>query len=168
MRMLRSLGCAFVLTVVSGCGSPAPQPELTPSPQAAPLLTVTPAAVNELARLTKREDAPGDWHLRLRAVPGGCCGYLQKLDLDITISPTDDHTLVADGVRVVLFKRQVEMFRGAEVDYGTKDGHVGFMINNPNFEGEAARKWVAILAGDAPPRPVPTPAERAEEPAPTK
>ena len=47
---------------------------------------------------------------------------------------------------VVVWNDQVEMLKGSEIDYGELDGKLGFKVKNPNFEGEAAKKWVPILA----------------------
>jgi len=53
--------------------------------------------------------------------------------------------LVTDGMKIVFFERQREMLLGAEIDYGVKDGKKGFSVENPNFKGESAKKWLALL-----------------------
>jgi Fe-S cluster assembly iron-binding protein IscA len=70
------------------------------------------------------------------------------LDIDTNPPSSADYAFVSGGLRVVVLKRQVDMFRGAEIDYGEKDGRQGFLVNNPNFEGELLKKWGPIVAAD--------------------
>jgi tetratricopeptide (TPR) repeat protein len=37
------------------------------------------------------------------------------------------------------------MVHGSVVDYGQENGKQGFKVQNPNFEGEAAKKWLSLL-----------------------
>ncbi len=108
------------------------------------VVTVTSRAASVIKKFIADSSHAGPVHLRVRVVPGGCMGFLHKLDLDSKVFP-DDSLSESAGVRVVMLKRQVEMLRGAEVDYGKFDGEQGFKIENPNFKGELAKKWLASL-----------------------
>jgi hypothetical protein len=49
---------------------------------------------------------------------------------------------------VALFKRQLDMLRGTEIDFGQGNGKEGFKAEHPNFKGELAEKWIALLQND--------------------
>jgi iron-sulfur cluster assembly accessory protein len=108
---------------------------------------VTPKAAATITGLIAEQRRMGvteEVFLRVCVVPGGCQGFTHKLDLDLEVSP-EDQVSESAGVKVVTFKRQTEMLRGCRVDYGEEDGREGFKIHNPNFDGESARKWIALL-----------------------
>jgi len=160
MKIIRCLGltwCVSAAAVLLGCNespnsgpAPAPLPTATASKKPgagsdqSPLVTVTPKAAATIRRLIADQRVPGTLYLRVRVVPGGCQGFMHKLDLDPDVSFAD-HVGESAGVRVVIFKRQMEMLRGARVDFGEEGGKQGFKIDNPNFKGEAAKKWLALL-----------------------
>ena len=74
-------------------------------------------------------------------------GFQHKLDLDSAAS-FEDYTFESSGMKVVVLKRQVDMLRGVEVDFGFDGDKQGFKIKNPNFEGEALKKWLPVLEKD--------------------
>jgi iron-sulfur cluster assembly accessory protein len=113
-----------------------------------PPVAVTPKVVAALRQIVNGDPVTGTWYLRLRVLPGGCCGYQHKLDLDTNMPSASDHAFASGGIKVVVLRRQLEMLRGAQVDYGEKDGKQGFMVKNPNFEGAAATRWLAALEVD--------------------
>jgi iron-sulfur cluster assembly protein len=154
--------CVSAAAVVPGWGggaapglaappSPASSADQRPAatPDGRPVLTVKPKAAAEVRRIITEQQrqggVPEKIYLRVRVVPGGCQGFQHKLDLDPRVS-REDLTFESGGVRVVVFKRQVEMLRGAEVDYVDAPDKRGFAITNPNFRGEAAKKWLPLLA----------------------
>lgn len=155
-RCLSLALCASAAAVLLGCtdrptseapGSPPAPAESKNSGAAAvesPGVTVTPKAAATIRQLITDQPTAGRLYLRIRVVPGGCQGYLHKLDLDPGVSP-EDQVCESAGVRVVTLKRQAEMLRGTRVDFGEEDGKRGFKVENPNFEGEAAKKWLAVL-----------------------
>jgi iron-sulfur cluster insertion protein len=160
MRRFHCLGfacCVSAAAFLLGCNestNPEPSRPSLPAPSASkkpfagqdesPLVTVTPKAAATIRQLVADQPTTEKLYLRVRVVPGGCQGFTHKLDLDPDVS-SEDHVFVSAGVSVVAFKRQVEMLRGAQVDFGEKNGKQGFKIDNPNFKGEAARKWLALL-----------------------
>ncbi len=120
--------------------------ELTVNGQS--LVTVTPNAASTLHQIIKDKGVTGTWHLRLQVIPGGCCGFRHKLDLDSGAPSASDYTFESGGIKVVILKRQVEMLRGSQVDYGREHEEDGFLIKSPNFEGESLKKWLPVLAAE--------------------
>jgi iron-sulfur cluster assembly protein len=149
--------CTFALALLVGCSeSPAGVQAKSPASAARPLekpivttvqpplVSVMPKAAARVKEIVAGQGVVETLYLRLRVVPGGCQGFMHKLDLDTVVSP-EDYSCESAGVKVVVFQRQKEMLRGAEVDFGEVDGQHGFKVENPNFKGEAAKKWLAIL-----------------------
>jgi len=164
MNWLRSLGAGFliVLGAVSlGCypetspqtSGSAPQPsqarpERDQQPPERPLVEVTARAAETVTRIVKEQGIEGSWYFRVEASwPKGICSPQHRLDIETSPSESDS-TFESAGIKVVVLKRQVEMFRGARVDYGEKDGKQGFLVDNPNFEGDLLKKWGPVVAAD--------------------
>jgi iron-sulfur cluster assembly accessory protein len=116
-----------------------------PTFEEAPLVKVTPKAAGVIQQIFSEQGLTGSCYLRVRVVAGGCSGFMHKLDLDPQTS-VEDYIFESGGVKVVIFKRQIEMVRGSQVDFGMEGDKQGFKIQNPNFEGEAAKKWLPELA----------------------
>jgi iron-sulfur cluster assembly accessory protein len=167
-RILPCVWLACALAVIVGCREPLPQDEPVPDRPAtqpgapridvsrshvSPILELTPAAADKVRQFIHEGQAraalPNEpLYLRVRLVAGGCCGFLHKLDLDPDVSP-EDHTFSVGDIRVVVWQRQVDMFRGTRIDYIESPKEKGFAIKNPNFEGEALKKWLPqLLAQD--------------------
>jgi iron-sulfur cluster assembly accessory protein len=160
-RYLASLLFVSSGVLVLGCDNPATSGASGPdSPSAVtvskpepttddpPLVVVTPKAVESVSQIVKDQGVMGTWYLRVRLVPGGCCGFLHKLDLDGATMSLDDYTFQSGGIKLVVLKRQIEMIRGARIDFGREGDQEGFLIKNPNFEGESLKKWLPVLAAE--------------------
>jgi iron-sulfur cluster assembly protein len=135
--------------------------ESEPKVDEPPLVTVTPKAAAVIAQIIENvgKDGPtGKVYLRLRVLPGGCSGFLHKLDLDPVASTSTDYVCESEGVKVVVWKSQVEMLRGVKVDHGEKGGQTGFIIVNPNLDGESVKKWLPKLEASVPEHERPKPA----------
>jgi iron-sulfur cluster insertion protein len=150
----------FAASVLFGCqgclpsdAGNSPPPVVAPRGQPVfklkdpPAVTVTPKAAAKIREYTVDQPEGGKVHLRIRVVPGGCQGFMQKLDLDPEVT-TADQVWESEGVSVVVFKRQLDMLRGALVDFVDEDGKQGFKVENPNFKGEWMAKWQAALEGE--------------------
>jgi iron-sulfur cluster assembly accessory protein len=164
LRFLAGALLASAVAMVIGCGevpsqggaepqrpaSPSSAPRVDPSVnQATPLLAFTPAAAARVREVIREGQAGGmlpseRLYLRVRLVAGGCCGFLHKLDLGPDLAP-EDHAFEVKGVRVVIWKRQIEMLRGTRIDYVSQGEKQGFSVKNPNFEGAALKKWLPLL-----------------------
>lgn len=160
MTIIRCLGlawCVSAAAIMFGCNqgpnSEQPRSSTLPGtaakktdagPDESPIVTVTPTAAAQIRQVIADQRTAEKLYLRVRVVPGGCQGFMHKLDLDSAVS-AEDHVCEAAGLRVVIFKRQMEMIRGAQVDFAEEGGKQGFKIDNPNFQGESAKKWLALL-----------------------
>jgi iron-sulfur cluster assembly protein len=147
-----SVGCNNSAVPEGGTPSPAPitfksGKRAEPTVAEAPLVKVTPSAVRMIQRIISEQRLATASYLRVRVVPGGCCGFMHKLDLDPQAT-AEDYIFESSGVKVIVFKRQIEMLRGSQVDYGREGDKQGFKVQNPNFEGEVAKKWLAELANE--------------------
>jgi iron-sulfur cluster assembly protein len=142
------LGCNDRST--PGDSGPRPLPSDTvensePKVDTTPIIELSPKAVATINQILSEQGTTA--YLRVRVVPGGCCGFLHKLDLDPVVS-FEDHTFQSSGIKVVVLKRQIEMLRGTKVDFGFEGDRQGFKVQNPNFEGEASKKWLPVLKKD--------------------
>jgi iron-sulfur cluster assembly protein len=148
----------LITTFLIGCNeSPDPRPKSPPLPSksAGPIsavsqqlfVSVTSKAAAAIRQIVLDQGVTEKCYLRLRVVPGGCQGFMHKLDLDRQVSP-EDELCHSNGITVVVFRRQVEMFRGTQVDFGEVDGKEGFKIENPNFKADSAKKWLAALQAE--------------------
>jgi Fe-S cluster assembly iron-binding protein IscA len=126
-----------------------PPPEVKRENPTKPFVELTPRAARKVKEIVESHGVTGTWALRLEASwqKGVCCPQ-HRLDLDTNLSSAEDHVFDSGGFKLVVLKRQVEMFRGAQIDYGEKGGEKGFLVNNPNFEGELLKKWGPIVAAD--------------------
>lgn len=146
------VGC-YSDRVVEPAGLPTQAKPMSASPTAEPpVVTLTPKAVGmvrqAIADYNADEPAPGTkLYLRIRVIPGGCQGFMQKLDLDPTTT-ADDYIFETEGVSVVILRRQVDMLRGTQVDFVEENGKVGFKVENPNFNGDWTKKWLPVLEGE--------------------
>jgi iron-sulfur cluster assembly accessory protein len=104
---------------------PAAQPTLMPTP-----LSLTNAAATKLRELTAEETNPAIG-LRVYVYSGGCSGFRYGMMIEDT--PTeDDQLLEANGVRVYVDGKSIDLLRGSEIDYVDTLMGAGFTVNNPN------------------------------------
>src|ERR671934_267983 len=89
----------------------------TDAPKAAPNITITAKAADEVRRIIA-DQAAGEGgvkdklYLRLRVVGGGCSGFQHKLDLDPTFNEKLDERFEFHGVPVVIDKRSLMYLEG--------------------------------------------------------
>ena len=110
------------------------QPELgvkTEAPKAAPNVTITPKAADEVRRIMGDQGVNEKLYLRLRVVGGGCSGFQHKLDLDPTVNEKLDDLFEIQGVPVVIDKRSMLYLGGVTVDFHDDLNKRGFSITNP-------------------------------------
>jgi iron-sulfur cluster assembly protein len=94
------------------------------------MITVSPAAVDELrALLEKRGGEPG-MGLRLLVQKGGCAGFQYALKIDHTKS--GDTVVSEGGVSVLVDPESLPYLDGAMVDYHHGLTDAGFKLVNPN------------------------------------
>ncbi|TQS73079.1 iron-sulfur cluster assembly accessory protein [Rhodobacteraceae bacterium] len=93
-----------------------------------PPVTITPAAVAQIAKLMGRENAAG---FRIGVKKGGCAGMEYTMDIAQEAGPMD--IVVEEGAARVLIAPMAQMFMiGTEIDYETGLLESGFKFRNPN------------------------------------
>ena len=93
-------------------------------------LSLTDAAASKLRELTAAETSP-EIGLRVYVYSGGCSGF--KYGLMIEDAPTaEDKMLEANGVKVYVDGKSIDLLRGAQIDYVDTLMGAGFTVNNPN------------------------------------
>ena len=91
-------------------------------------VTMTPAAVKQIARLIEKEGHQG---LRIGVKKGGCAGMEYTMDYVDSIDPNDE-VVEQDGA-VVMIAPMAQMFLfGTEIDYEATLLESGFKFRNPN------------------------------------
>ena len=94
------------------------------------VLSLTDAAAGKLKELTAAETNPAIG-LRVYVYSGGCSGFRYGMMLED--APTeDDRILEANGVKVYVDGRSIDLLTGAQIDYVDTLMGAGFTVNNPN------------------------------------
>src|ERR1700730_14648289 len=93
-------------------------------------VSLTDAAALKLRELTAEETNPAVG-LRVYVYSGGCSGF--RYGMMIEDSPTDeDNTLEANGVKVYVDGKSIDLLRGSQIDYVDTLIGAGFTVNNPH------------------------------------
>ena len=91
-------------------------------------VTLTPAAVAQIARLMARD---GSYGLRLGVKKGGCAGM--EYTLEFAAEPgVQDEVVEQDGARVMIAPMAQMFLFGTVIDYETSLLESGFRFRNPN------------------------------------
>ncbi|MFC3060422.1 HesB/IscA family protein [Paenirhodobacter populi] len=93
-----------------------------------PPVTLTPAAIDQIARLMARENAAG---FRIGVKKGGCAGMEYTMEIAPEAGPMD--LVVEEGPARVLIAPMAQMYMiGTEIDYEIGVLESGFKFRNPN------------------------------------
>ncbi|HEY0275115.1 MAG TPA: iron-sulfur cluster assembly accessory protein, partial [Paenirhodobacter sp.] len=93
-----------------------------------PPVTLTPAAIDQIARLMARENAAG---FRIGVKKGGCAGMEYTMEIAPEAGPMD--IVVEEGPARVLIAPMAQMYMiGTEIDYEIGMLESGFKFRNPN------------------------------------
>ena len=93
-------------------------------------LSLTDAAASKLRELTAEETDP-NIGLRVYVYSGGCSGF--RYGMMIEDSPAEgDNLLEANGVRVYVDGKSIDLLKGSEIEYVDTLMGAGFTVNNPN------------------------------------
>jgi iron-sulfur cluster assembly protein len=97
---------------------------------AATVVSLTDAAAGKLREITA--DEPNrDAGLRVYVYSGGCSGF--RYGMMIEDAPTvDDQVLEAQGIKVYVDTKSIDLLRGSQIDYVDTLMGAGFTVNNPN------------------------------------
>jgi len=110
-----------------------------------PAVTLTPAAVQQIARLMATKGTQG---LRIGVKKGGCAGMEYTMEYATAINPMDA-VVEQDGARVLIAPLAQMFLIGTEIDYQTDLLEAGFRFTNPNV-AEACGCGESIKFKDAP------------------
>jgi iron-sulfur cluster assembly protein len=97
---------------------------------AATVVSLTDAAAGKLREITAGELNP-DTGLRVYVYSGGCSGF--RYGMMIEDAPTaEDRVLEAQGIKVYVDTKSIDLLRGSQIDYVDTLMGAGFTVNNPN------------------------------------
>ncbi|MBI4309521.1 MAG: iron-sulfur cluster assembly accessory protein [Candidatus Omnitrophica bacterium] len=97
---------------------------------AAPLVTLTDAAVEKVKSMMGKEGKEG-YALRFGVVTGGCAGLSYEMKFQKT--PYDnDIAFEHKGLKVIVNQESTDFVRGIEIDYVDTLRDSGFKYRNPN------------------------------------
>ncbi|MDQ2068097.1 iron-sulfur cluster assembly accessory protein [Xinfangfangia sp. CPCC 101601] len=91
-------------------------------------VTITPAAVKQIARLMARDGRQG---LRIGVKKGGCAGMEYTMDYVSEVNPLDE-VVEQDGARVMIAPMAQMYLFGTVVDYESSLLESKFVFRNPN------------------------------------
>lgn len=91
-------------------------------------VTLTPAAVRQIARLMARDGRQG---LRIGVKKGGCAGMEYTMDYVAEVNPLDE-VVEQEGARVLIAPMAQMFLFGTEIDYETGLLESKFTFRNPN------------------------------------
>ena len=91
---------------------------------------VTDKAAAKLVQILKENSLDGSG-LRIEIVPGGCSGFQYSLELDNNIT-NDDMAIEEKGAKIIISNANLQMLKGAKLDYVESLQGGGFKITNPN------------------------------------
>ncbi len=94
------------------------------------MMTITPRAVEELARLLQAKAAVPAAGLRLAVRRGGCAGW--QYEMKVAEPEAGDVVVEQGGARVIVAADSQDRLRGCEIDYSDELSDAGFKVHNPN------------------------------------
>jgi iron-sulfur cluster assembly protein len=103
-----------------------------PAEPAAPTITVTPKAIEAIARMRADGKIPDDQAMRIGIYGGGCSGFSYRLGWDRS-DPLNDYAFnYPPGVCIVISREHMRYVAGITLDYEDGLNGKGFKFNNPN------------------------------------
>ncbi len=94
------------------------------------VVSLTDAAAVKLRELTAEDQNPAIG-LRVYVYSGGCSGFRYGMMLE-DAPTTEDRILDANGVKVYVDGKSVDLLQGSQIDYVDTLMGAGFTVNNPN------------------------------------
>jgi iron-sulfur cluster assembly protein len=94
-----------------------------------PMITISLAAIKEISRL-KSKLSNSETLFRLQVEPGGCSGWIYKLNFDL---PTQgDRLYQSNGIDILVDSSSTEYLNGLTLDYSEDLMGGAFRFHNPN------------------------------------
>ena len=98
------------------------------------LIEVTPLAAEKLEQVLSEQSENGSL-LRVMAMPGPHGGFQYMMGVEKE-SKEDDIIIDVENIKVLVDSESAPMVEGAQIDYIDGLMRSGFVISNPNFQGE--------------------------------
>lgn len=93
------------------------------------MINISPAATKEITRL-KSKFANPELTFRLQVQPGGCLGWIYKLNFD---TPTQsDYFYQSNGINIIIAPESIKYLNGLTLDYSEDLMGGAFRFHNPN------------------------------------
>lgn len=96
-------------------------------------VSLTKNAVQKVLEFREKEGKGNEYGLRVSAAPGGCAGFMYRLEFDKATQ--EDLEIDQGGVKLIVASEQVPMLKGVKIDYVDSLEGSGFKIENPNSKG---------------------------------
>lgn len=93
------------------------------------MITITPKAVTELAKLLTSRATSSQAGLRLAVRRGGCAGW--QYEMNVADPEPGDEIVESGDARVIVAADSFDHLRGCEVDFSDDLTDAGFKIHNP-------------------------------------
>lgn len=93
------------------------------------MITITPKAVTELAKLLASRAKSPQAGLRLAVRRGGCAGW--QYEMNVADPDAGDEIVESGAARVIVAADSFDHLRGCEVDFSDDLTDAGFKIHNP-------------------------------------
>ncbi|MFT3992558.1 MAG: iron-sulfur cluster assembly accessory protein [Luteolibacter sp.] len=94
------------------------------------MISLTPKAAEELARLLASRAKSPESGLRLAVRRGGCAGW--QYEMAVSDPEPGDEIVESNGARVIVAADSVDRLKGCEIDFSDALSDAGFKIHNPN------------------------------------
>ena len=98
------------------------------------IIEVTPLAAKQLAKVLSDQGEEGSM-LRIMVTPGGHGGFQYMLGVEKE-PKSDDIVIETENIRVRVDPESAPLVEGAQIDYIDGLMRSGFVISNPNMEGQ--------------------------------
>ena len=98
------------------------------------LIDITPLAAEKLGEAITEQGEEGSL-LRVMVMPGGHGGFQYMMGMEKE-AKSDDITIEAENVTVLVDQESAPLVEGAQIDYVDGLMRSGFVISNPNLQGE--------------------------------
>jgi iron-sulfur cluster assembly accessory protein len=94
------------------------------------MITITPKAIEELAKLLSSKAKSAQSGLRLAVRRGGCAGW--QYEMNVADPEAGDAVVESGAARVIVAADSFDRLRGCEIDYSDDLTDAGFKIHNPH------------------------------------
>lgn len=112
------------------------------------MITITPKAIEELAKLLSSRAKSAQSGLRLAVRRGGCAGW--QYEMNVADPEVGDAVVESGAARVIVAADSFDHLRGCEIDYSDDLTDAGFKIHNPQAARSCGCGTSFETTGEAP------------------